>query len=157
MGWVRKEVAENVSLDLATLEMKKLPKLYDDICMLSTLQRRSDFCVPRNETVRPRSQYPRSCICERFTYSHNPFTYFAAIGRSIVNIYESLTDTWMWDLGTRLHSFISGNICFKFLEQCLCSVVNYCMISTIKFHAFNPPWDRRQCHWARECCRSRHL
>jgi hypothetical protein len=44
------------------------------------------------------------------------------IGGPIVEIYKSLTDTWMWKLGTRLHSFISGNICFEFPVQCICSV-----------------------------------
>jgi hypothetical protein len=34
------------------------------------LQRRSDLCIPRNETARPRSQFLHSCICERLTYSH---------------------------------------------------------------------------------------
>ncbi len=40
----------------------------------------------------------------------------------IVGIYKSLTYTWMWKLGTRPHSFISGNICFEFSVQCICSV-----------------------------------
>ncbi len=34
----------------------------------------------------------------------------------------SLTDTWMQELGTRPRSFISGNFCFEFSVQCLCSV-----------------------------------
>ncbi len=33
------------------------------------LQTRSDLCIPRNETARPRSQFPHSCICERFINS----------------------------------------------------------------------------------------
>ncbi len=33
-----------------------------------TLQTRSDLCIPRNETVWPRSQFLHSCICERFLY-----------------------------------------------------------------------------------------
>jgi hypothetical protein len=32
----------------------------------------------------------------------------------IVGIYKSLTDTWLWTLGTRTHSFISGNIFSNF-------------------------------------------
>jgi hypothetical protein len=31
------------------------------------------------------------------------------IGGPIVGIYKSLTDTWMWKLGTRQRSFTSGN------------------------------------------------
>ncbi len=36
----------------------------------SSLQRRSDLCIPRNETARPRSQFPDSCICEWYIYSY---------------------------------------------------------------------------------------
>ncbi len=43
------------------------------------------------------------------------------IGRSIVGIYESLTDTWMWKLGLWPCNFFSGNICFVFSVLCLCS------------------------------------
>jgi hypothetical protein len=38
---------------------------------VNELQRRSDLCIPRNETARPRSQFPHSCICERFIYSQD--------------------------------------------------------------------------------------
>ncbi len=34
-----------------------------------TPYRKSDFCIPRNETVWPRSQLLHSCICEQFIYS----------------------------------------------------------------------------------------
>ncbi len=47
---------------------------------------------------------------------------FSRIGRPIMgNLYKSLTDTWMWKLGLRLHNFFSGNICFEFSVLCLCS------------------------------------
>jgi hypothetical protein len=36
------------------------------------------------------------------------------IGRSIVGIYKSLTNTWMWKLGLWPRNSLSGNICFKF-------------------------------------------
>ncbi len=41
-----------------------------------------------------------------------PQTQYSKIGGPIVGIYESLTDTWMQKLGTRLRNFISGNFCF---------------------------------------------
>jgi hypothetical protein len=44
------------------------------------------------------------------------------IGGPIEGIYKSLTETWMWELGLRPRSFISGNICFEFWVYCLCSV-----------------------------------
>ncbi len=43
------------------------------------------------------------------------------IGRSIVGIYKSLTDTWMWKLGLRPDNSFSGNICFEFSVLRLCS------------------------------------
>ncbi len=43
-------------------------------------------------------------------------------GRPIVEIYNSLTDTWMWKLGLRPRYSFSGNICFTFSAFCLCSV-----------------------------------
>ncbi len=41
--------------------------------------------------------------------------------RPIVEIYNSLTGTWMWKLGLRPRNPFSGNICFKFWAFCLCS------------------------------------
>ncbi len=43
-------------------------------------------------------------------------------GNSIVGIYNSLTDTWMWKLGLRPGFSFSGNICFQFPAFFLCSV-----------------------------------
>ncbi len=42
-------------------------------------------------------------------------------GSSIVGIYNSLTDTWMWKLGLRPRYSFSGNICFQFSAFFLCS------------------------------------
>ncbi len=53
---------------------------------------------------RPQSQFPHSCVCEWFTYSHNPSAYSAAwkfVDSSWEWKYKSLTDTWMWKLGLR--------------------------------------------------------
>ncbi len=57
-----------------------------------TLQTRSDLCIPRNETARPRSQFPHSCKCARFIYSHDRSTFFAAAKQAERS---SLTDTRM--------------------------------------------------------------
>ncbi len=46
-----------------------------------TLYRKSDLCIPRNETARPHSQFLHSCICKRFIYSQEPDIY---IGFSLV-------------------------------------------------------------------------
>ncbi len=49
------------------------------------------------------------------------------IGGPIVGIYKSLTDTWIWKLGTRPHSFISGNIS---IGSCLQCSTEYTPVST---------------------------
>jgi hypothetical protein len=43
-------------------------------------------------------------------------------GQIVGIVYKSRTDIWMWKLGTRPRSFISGNIWFEFSVPCLCSV-----------------------------------
>ncbi len=43
------------------------------------------------------------------------------IGRLIVGIYKSLTDTWMWKSGLWPHNSFPGNICLKFSVLVLCS------------------------------------
>ncbi len=75
----------------------------------TTLYRKSDLCIPRNEIVQSRFRFLQPCIRERFS----------KIGRLILGIYKYLTDPWMWILKTehynsvleikRPHSFISGN------------------------------------------------
>jgi hypothetical protein len=53
-----------------------------------------------NKTARPRSQFPHSCICERFTYSHDRSTYsWEYINRS--QIHECIN----WERG-RTVSFL---------------------------------------------------
>ncbi len=89
-----------------------------------TLQRRSDLCIPRNETALPRSQFPHSWICERFIYSQDPSAYLAAEKQETdpgnIEIAHRLKE-----LGMRPRSFISRNVCFEFLVQCLCSADDY--------------------------------
>ncbi len=64
--------------------------------------------------ARPQSQFSHSCFCERFIYSQDrsvgPHISCSRIGRSIVRIYRSLTDTWMCKLGLKLRNSFSGNI-----------------------------------------------
>jgi hypothetical protein len=61
-----------------------------------TLYRKSDLCIPRNETARPHSQFLHLCIFERFLISHDRSAYLAAtkyVGTQILGIYKLLTDT----------------------------------------------------------------
>jgi hypothetical protein len=52
------------------------------ILFTSTLQRNdtenSKQIFPEREIARPQSQFPNSCIYERFIYSHNLSAYYAA-------------------------------------------------------------------------------
>jgi hypothetical protein len=34
--------------------------------------------IPRKRIAQPQSQFPHSCVCERFIYSHHRFAYSAA-------------------------------------------------------------------------------
>ncbi len=81
-------------------------------CLAHTLYRKSNLCIPRNETARPGSHYLHSCIYERFIYSPGSVCLFGCnkIGRLILGIHKSLKDTWMWKLGDRTLYFCFGNI-----------------------------------------------
>jgi hypothetical protein len=58
------------------------------------LQRKSHLCIPFLGIARPQSQFPHSCVCERFTYSQDRSTYFLQQNKQIDSgIYKSLTDT----------------------------------------------------------------
>ncbi len=77
-------------------------------------KKRSDLCIPRNESKWPRSQFPHYCICERFMYPK--------IGPPILLQQTMQTDRGRIQIdhrcinvgmGTRPRSFISG-IFFNF-------------------------------------------
>ncbi len=53
-------------------------------------------------------------VCDLYIPRIGPHISCSRIGRSIVGIHKSLTDTWMWKLGLRSSNFFSGNICFDF-------------------------------------------
>ncbi len=41
-----------------------------------TLQGKFHLCIPFLGIARPQSQFPHSCVCEQFIYSHDQSTYF---------------------------------------------------------------------------------
>ncbi len=67
-----------------------------------------------------------------------PHTVFSCsrIGRPILGIYKSLTETWMWKLGLRLRNSFSGNIFFEFSVLCLCGVRD-CQVERFPFEMEN--------------------
>ncbi len=71
------------------------------------------------------------------------------IGRPIVGIYKSLTDTWRWKLGLRPQYSFSGNICFKIFVLCL-----YSVFKNVTAHCVDTSeWNKALCstdklrHW----------
>ncbi len=60
--------------------------------------------IPRKGIVRPQSQFPHSCICERFIYSIPTIDLpilLQEICGPILAIYKTLSDTWTWKSGLR--------------------------------------------------------
>ncbi len=70
---------------------------------------------PRKGIARPQSQFPTSIVCERFIYSQDRSTNFPAADkqRPILEIYTSLTDTWMWKLGLWAAQFLFWEYLFQ--------------------------------------------
>jgi hypothetical protein len=85
-----------------------------------TLQRKSHLCIPFLGIARPQTKFPYSCVCERFIYSKDRFTYFPAAEQTDDHGNRSQTHTC--GNGTEAPQFLSGNTCFELLVLCLCSV-----------------------------------
>jgi hypothetical protein len=69
----------------------------------------------KKRTTQPQSQFPRSCIFERFIYSQDRSTYFPAADyadRSWEYLNRSQTHMWKVVLGI-------GNICLNFFRYCV--------------------------------------
>jgi hypothetical protein len=112
----------------------------------TTLQRRSDLCIPRNQTARPKSQFLHSYtvyVSDLYIPPISPHIFSSQIGRPIVGIYKSLTDMYECrnKSGLRPCSFLSGNIFFQFSVQHLCSEHP----STV-FIPLTPPFPPRSYH-----------
>ncbi len=66
-----------------------------------TKYRNFETNIPRKGILGSQSQFPYSCICEWFIYSHDLPILLEEICRLILGLYKSLTDTWMWKWGLR--------------------------------------------------------
>ncbi len=66
----------------------------ESICIMYTLQGKSHLSISYLGIVRPQSQFPHSCVCERFIYSQDRSIYFPAAEYADQNleIYNYLTD-----------------------------------------------------------------
>ncbi len=69
------------------------------LLIFHALQRKSYLCIPFLGIVRPQSQFPHSCVCERFIYPQDlsAIRIFpcSRIGRPILEMYKCLTDIWV--------------------------------------------------------------
>ncbi len=68
------------------------------VTQLATLQRRSDLCIPRNETTLPRSQFPLSC-----------FVSYLCIPRIGLLILQQNRETNLWEHIYRSQKHECGN------------------------------------------------
>jgi hypothetical protein len=64
--------------------------------------RKFETDIPRKGIARPKSQFPHSCICERFLFSHDQSAYSAAgnmwTGNTYINHSQTLEcGNWDWD------------------------------------------------------------
>ncbi len=91
---------------------------------LSTMQRKSNLCIFFSGNCA--ATVPISTFMCLWAIIYIPrigshICLQQSIDRSIVGIYKSFTDTWIWKLGLWPRSSFSGNICFKFSVLVLCS------------------------------------
>ncbi len=93
---------------------------------ICAMQGKSHLCIPFLGIARPqfRNFHIHVSMSDLYIPRISPHISCSRIGRPIIGIYKSLTDTWMWKLGLWPHNSFSGNICFEFLVMVLCSVIN---------------------------------
>jgi hypothetical protein len=58
-------------------------KIVGVVMLIITLQRKFHLCIPFLGIAWPQSQFPHSCVCERFIYSQDRSTHFLQQNRQI--------------------------------------------------------------------------
>ncbi len=124
-------VAHEVTLAAAITNLKR------QLAICTVTKTPFTVCIPFLGIARPKSQFPHfMCRWAIYIFPGSVHIFPAAeeadrlweyinwsrVGRSIVGINKSLTDTWLWKLGLWPRNSFSGNICFKFSVLVLCSV-----------------------------------
>ncbi len=73
--------------------------------------------IPWKGIARPQPQFPHSCACAAIYVFPGSVHIFSCseIGRPMVGIYKSLTDTWMWKLVTEAAQFLFWEYLFRIL------------------------------------------
>ncbi len=80
-----------------------------------------NLCISCLGIARPQSHIHVS-VSDLYISRIDPHISCSRIGRSIMGIYKSLTDTWMWKLGRWPPNSFCGNICWEFSVLVLCNV-----------------------------------
>ncbi len=98
------------------------------------LQRKSHLCIPFLGIARPQSQFPHSCVCERFIYSQDRPTYILPaaerqINRGNIKIAHRHMNV---EVGTVAAQFLSGNTCLEFSVLCLFRAKGESMTSLVQ-------------------------
>ncbi len=87
-----------------------------------TLQRQNtETNIPRKGILGPQSQFPHSCVCERFIHYNPTIGLPILLGEIfilILGLYKALTDTWMLKLGLRPRYSQKRNIQYKWDSPC---------------------------------------
>ncbi len=73
------------------------------VCTAKTQYQKFETNIPRKGIARPQSQFPHSCVCERFIYFHNRSAYSAA-GKYVDRLWEYINrsqthECGNWDWG----------------------------------------------------------
>jgi hypothetical protein len=91
-----------------------------DNCTAKTKYWKLETNIPRRGIARHKSQFPHSCVCQRFIYSIPTIGLPILLQENcgpILDIYKSLTDTWVWKLGLKQRNSFSGST-LEFSLQC---------------------------------------
>jgi hypothetical protein len=96
----------------------------EEIRQDNALQRKSHLCIPFFWELRGLSPdfHTHVPVSDLFIPRIGPHISCSRIGRSILGIYKSLTDIWMWKMGLWPRNSFSGKIYFKLYVSVLCSV-----------------------------------
>ncbi len=57
--------------------------------------------IPRKGTARPQSQFPHSCVCERFIYSHDRSASYSAAGKYVERSWDYINRSQTHECGNR--------------------------------------------------------
>jgi hypothetical protein len=102
------------------MSLTKLPLGRNNSVMTSLFPPRESLVVTSRRGFSPNFQIHVS-VNDLYISGISPHISCSRIGKPILGIYKSFTDTWMWKLGVGPSNSFSGNICVIFLVLCLCS------------------------------------